>query len=41
MPVLLADGSERMVELRIEPRRRSEGRKVYIAEFLLAADPPV
>ena len=41
VPVLLADGSERMVELRIEPRRRSEGRKVYIAEFLLAADPPV
>jgi len=36
VPVLLADGSEREVEPRIDPRRRSEGRTVYVAEFFPA-----
>ena len=33
VPVLLSDGSERPMELLVEPHRRSEGRKVFIAEF--------
>lgn len=33
VPLLLADGHEREVGLRIDPHRRSEGRKVYVAEF--------
>ena len=33
VPVLLADGTEATSELLIEPRRRSAGRKVFIAEF--------
>ena len=33
VPVLLADGTEATTELLIEPRRRSAGRKVFIAEF--------
>ena len=33
VPVLLADGSEATTELLIEPRHRSAGRKVFIAEF--------
>ena len=39
VPVLLADGSEREVGLRIDPRRRSEGRKVYVAEFFPSGAP--
>ena len=38
VPVLLADGSERMVELLIEPRRQATGRKVFIAEFFPLQD---
>ncbi len=33
VPVLLADGTEATAELLIEPRRRSAGRKIFIAEF--------
>jgi PAS domain S-box-containing protein len=33
VPVLLADGTEATTELLVEPRRRSAGRKVFIAEF--------
>ncbi len=33
VPVLLADGSEQAVDLRIDAHRRSAGRKVFIAEF--------
>jgi PAS domain S-box-containing protein len=38
VPVLLADGSERMVELLIEPRREASGRKGFIAEFFPLQD---
>jgi anti-sigma regulatory factor (Ser/Thr protein kinase) len=38
VPVLLADGSERTVVLRIDPQRRSEGHKVFIAEFFPTGD---
>ena len=34
VPVLLADGTEAVAELLVEPRRRSAGRKVFIAEFV-------
>jgi PAS domain S-box-containing protein len=40
VPVLRADGSEQEVGLRIDPRRRSEGREVYVAEFFPAAVVP-
>lgn len=33
VPVVRADGSEAQTRLRIDPRRRSEGRRVFIAEF--------
>ena len=33
VPVLLADGSEKAVDVRIDAHRRSAGRKVFIAEF--------